>query len=432
MKMRLPWAWLFVWLSQVDRSKSFISTSNQQTHTRAITTQLFQFDISKPIFDVYSLRQVRGDALTKYNSLNQSEPLRINLSLLAAFALLSSPFLAPEVTGDDLTLPQTALAAVGTIGASANFVRECKRRSKQLTRLEKELSALSLLLRLPQNLLADSPFRKPQAVISACRKGMRILALYGTQAELQKTISTAFIFGRRFEQASVVVVPVPTDGDSINLERAAWIALPDNIGEWREYFGTLDDDDNISKWFGLSSSGRSFGSGLDISNVSWIQLLGQHLRPTVVVLDEDDENSEDKSGVVKQLTSFYSALTEGSLAEMQSLCWGESSDVSAVIREGGRLDAWDSCLQPGNRPEGMKVADADVTIISETLAYSSCVEFPVMDSAQLLACQTWKRTNNGDPWKLALHQTIPWTDDRAAAGTLLCDCRGCVSLTRTR
>lgn len=82
---------------------------------------------------------MRGDALAKYSSLNQ---LRINLSALLAFTFLVSPWLAQELNDIPLTLPQTIGAGVGAWARAGVFVRECQRRSRQLTRLEKELTAL--------------------------------------------------------------------------------------------------------------------------------------------------------------------------------------------------------------------------------------------------------------------------------------------------
>ena len=83
----------------------------------------------------------------------------------------------------------------------------------------------------------------------------------------------------------------------------------------------------------------------------------------------------------------------------------------------------------------MKVSGADVLVVSDTEAYTTAIEFPVVggmvdSTATLLAVQTWTRTTDNDDWKLVLHQTIPWSPDAKAQGTLLCDCRGCVALTR--
>ena len=90
----------------------------------------------------------------------------------------------------------------------------------------------------------------------------------------------------------------------------------------------------------------------------------------------------------------------------------------------------------------MKTSGSDVLLVSPTLSYSTCVEFPVVSGAgydnassfgaTLLAVQRWKRLNdqsNGE-WKLDYHSTIPWSPDSRAGGMLRCDCRGCVALTR--
>jgi hypothetical protein len=81
----------------------------------------------------------------------------------------------------------------------------------------------------------------------------------------------------------------------------------------------------------------------------------------------------------------------------------------------------------------MKVSGADTVLVSETEAYSTVIEFPPnagIDSATLLAVQRWTRDSGESDWKLDLHQTIPWSPEAKAQGTLLCDCRGCVALTR--
>ena len=104
-----------------------------------------------------------------------------------------------------------------------------------------------------------------------------------------------------------------------------------------------------------------------------------------------------------------------------------------VIDLGGRIDSWKDCLVEGARPSDMQVSGADVTIVSDTEAYTTCVEFPAntgMDSASLLAVQRFVRASENETWTLDLHQTIPWSLETKAQGTLQCDCRGCVALTR--
>jgi hypothetical protein len=47
----------------------------RRRHPRALSIlSMSRFDITKPVFDLYSLRQVRGDALNKYSSLDQVPP----------------------------------------------------------------------------------------------------------------------------------------------------------------------------------------------------------------------------------------------------------------------------------------------------------------------------------------------------------------------
>lgn len=392
------------------------------------------FDISKPVFDLYAWRSVRGDALAKYNSLNQSEPLRINLSALFALTCFASPSLAEEINAEALSLPQTALTVVLGLACSAAFVRENQRRAKQLTRLEKELAALSLTIRLPTSILADAAFAKPVSIQQLQRKSAsRVIAVTGTAAELAPTLQELRVLGRRLTQANTYVVVIPTDGSTradwgLPNERFTWLAEPAVVLQWKTYFATLSEGSDF-KWFGLSSSGRSFGSGQGSRPVSWIQMLGQHLRPTDI-LDENDVSKEDVDNVLSQMDLFYDALVQGNLEQMRSVCAEEQcKEVTGVIQAGGRLDDWKSCLQEGNRPAGMRVSGADVTIISKELAFSTVIEFPsAIEGATLLAMQKWIR--QAGEWRLARHQTIPWAEN-AAAGTLICDCRGCVSLTRS-
>ncbi len=86
----------------------------------------------------------------------------------------------------------------------------------------------------------------------------------------------------------------------------------------------------------------------------------------------------------------------------------------------------------------MKTGGSDFLVISPSVAYSTCIEFPVLSGgydnvsafgATLLAVQRWERKEDGE-WKLAYHSTIPWSADNRAGGMLRCDCRGCVALTR--
>ena len=158
-------------------------------------------------------------------------------------------------------------------------------------------------------------------------------------------------------------------------------------------------------------------------------------------MDPDDDTSKDiatlnsdAKAILEKQKLFYDALTNGKIEQLESVFTSETiKEVSDVISQGGRLDNWKFCLEDGARPEGMKIGNSDVTVESETRAVSTTVEFPVADGltdARLLAMQEWTRPNADAEWTLVKHQTIPWTTDVAAAGTLICDCRGCVSLVR--
>jgi hypothetical protein len=398
------------------------------------------FDISRPMFDLYSLRTVRGDALAKYNTLNQSEPLRINLAALLALIFLASPWLAQDLYQEPLTAPQLAGVTLGAVASIALFIRECKRRSRQLTRLEKELVALELPLRVPTNPLADSAYGPVTIVQALIRSGTRIIAISGTQYKMETTLKHLEILGRRLKQANVLVVPVVVSeywkaSSSSSSERLPWLASPGDTQVWLDYFENLANSDDF-RWFGIDARGRSFGSGT--SEPVWLQLLGQSLRPQddLPTTKESIPVSEDEKQVLEQQSAFYQALTTGNLEAIHSIFCNEKVDqVTEIIEQNGRLDDWSSCLEDGARPAGMEFVDSDVTILEDNdlVAYSTTIEVPAtMEGATLLAVQEWVRKDAESEWKLFKHQTIPWSTTVAAAGTLICDCRGCVSLVRSK
>lgn len=110
-----------------------------------------------------------------------------------------------------------------------------------------------------------------------------------------------------------------------------------------------------------------------------------------------------------------------------------------VLNAGGRIDSWQNCLAEGARPSNMKTSGSDFLIVSPTLAFSTCIELPVVSGgyesmssfgATLLAVQRWEKDTDAKKWKLQYHSTIPWSTDSRAGGMLRCDGRGCVALTR--
>lgn len=122
----------FTTTSPLPQSSTSLSLNSKRQSTPLLpqippTTHLYaanQFDLSKPTFDLLSFRPIRSDALLRYNSLNQSEPLRINLFLLMTVSLLGYPLWCESVTGE---LP-TAISSIGAcaagLGCGALFNRE--------------------------------------------------------------------------------------------------------------------------------------------------------------------------------------------------------------------------------------------------------------------------------------------------------------------
>eukprot|EP01082_Thalassiosira_pseudonana_P004247 g3933.t1 g3933 contig14:34488-35096(+) len=154
-----------------------------------------------------------------------------------------------------------------------------------------------------------------------------------------------------------------------------------------------------------------------------LELLGQQLQP-MEILDETDaaESSADSSAsAVEQILEcqkqFYVVLTASNDESKMKTLFEDTpaAEVDEVLTEGGRIDNWSKCLERGARPEGMVISGSDVWISSNTLAYSTCIEFPSnagIDGATLLAVQRWGRESEGAEWKLELHQTILGQQDR--------------------
>eukprot|EP00816_Leptocylindrus_hargravesii_P001080 CAMPEP_0196813716 /NCGR_PEP_ID=MMETSP1362-20130617/38563_1 /TAXON_ID=163516 /ORGANISM="Leptocylindrus danicus, Strain CCMP1856" /LENGTH=481 /DNA_ID=CAMNT_0042190059 /DNA_START=225 /DNA_END=1671 /DNA_ORIENTATION=+ len=388
-----------------------------------------QYDLSKPSFDLLSLRTRRGDALLQYTSTNQSEPLRINLYALFALSFAAFPSISEAVVGE----PMDFIPSIGSVGAAVAslglFFRECSRRSRQIDRLEKELNAEFLGISVPNGVGGMLPLMK----LKDLRGQRRVIALSGNATQLRDALLFARVVRRRLTQAAVAIVAVPTDGstrkdwgfDENDLGKT-WLAEANNVPEWLEYFENLVEDrgDDFA-WFGLKYTGRSFGSGRTDSP-RLLELLGSFLQP-IAVLDEDDKDApaagnSEHGNILSSQRTFYNALTTGNKDKMDSICSPEvSNEVTEVVSAGGRLDSWDFCLADGARPSGMAISGCDSVLISDDTAYSTCIEFPDVegfDTATLLAVQKWSREKETNGWKLTCHQTIPWSPDTKAGGTL--------------
>lgn len=421
-----------------------------------------QFDMSKPVFDLYTFRGVRNDALIRYNSLHQSEPLRINLYLLATITLFSYTGLSEAVL-DQQASPITSIASIaGGLFTTYRFIRECKRRSTKLIKMEKEMNSQSLSIRLPSGKFSDRIYGNKSMQLYGLKKEKRVLAICGNKDQLRDALIPFRVLRHRFVQSSTIIVVVPLDGSSVNdwgisdqeIRSSPFLAKVDDVNEWVDYFSSLVSDDDVKfekdtkqlAWFGLSYSGKSFGSGLGLTIPRPIEILGQTLSPNFDLSDLEDEQSsfasrteEDVGSIFESQTNFYDALTTGNMSNLKSIFDDNISttlEVDDVINNGGRIDTWDTCLEEGARPSNMKTFNSDILIVSDTEAYSTIIECPesndTFSKPTLLAMQRWAK-NNGE-WKLQLHQTIPWTFDSnyGGSGTLICDCRGCTALVQER
>jgi hypothetical protein len=300
-----------------------------------------QFDLSRPSFDLLALRSVRGDALIRYNALNQSEPLRITLYGILALTCLAAPSLSEAVGYDEMGTPATVGSILAAVASAGLLVRECTRRANQLTRIEKELNTELLPIRLPTNALADMPFTKAATLkdLKGLSNPPRIIAMSGTKEKLSQALKGLTILGRRLQQATVYVVAIPTDGSKpsdwqLSTTNPLWLADSYQDSTWQNYFDGLLETDGSSRpsfrWFGLNASGRSFGSG-DEAIPQWLEVLGQHLRPTQLLDASDSASKEaDMASLLGAQEKFYSALTTGNLETMTKI---NSDSVSPQVSE---------------------------------------------------------------------------------------------------
>ena len=397
------------------------------------------FDLTRPSFDLLTLRSVRGDALLRYETLNQSEPLRINLYGLLALSSFAYPTLSESVLLEPASLVGVIASSVVGFGGLGLFVRECMSRGRQLNRIERELNAGLLQLKMASsNPFASSLYRMMPVLDLSSMKGgrgkmgRRIIVISGTSDVLAETLEEFRPLGRRLDQSRTIVVTIPTDGGDgggdntifgipVNemIRSGCWLAKAENVNDWISYFGDLvsgdgnnennDDTRGRLAWFGLNEGGRSFSSGSGVDRASRpnvLELLGRKLGP-FDMLDIDDptltfssslsstskEKDEDENGmtnderdVLNAQQCFYNTLTNNDVSNDASRMRNEIflqrtvnvPEVDDVIAAGGRIDLWEKCLndEDGSRPSGMVSSGRDVSIVSSHLAYTTCVEFP--------------------------------------------------------
>jgi hypothetical protein len=105
---------------------------------------------------------------------------------------------------------------------------------------------------------------------------------------------------------------------------------------------------------------------------------------------------------------------------------GMPSALTPLVEKGARRDGWDIVLKPDRRPQGIKVADVDVTI-EKGVATLTGLE-TVTNGATLLCTQTFERENGDGVWIMTGHTTIPYGQDTVAKVVLRCDSTGCIAV----
>lgn len=163
------------------------------------------FDLSSESFDLISLRAFRRDALLQYEATNQSEPLRIILSLIGVFFALSFPMLSVELGLDD-SLPTVPISAVGALGCGSLFVYNRSRRTARIEKICREYALGDL----------RATFRGVRtSFVRELRGKWRVVVLVGNSATVSKALREASVYRRRLEAAKVAVIPVYTDESNV-------------------------------------------------------------------------------------------------------------------------------------------------------------------------------------------------------------------------
>ena len=103
---------------------------------------------------------MQGNAFLRYNTLNQSEPLRINLYLLLMLTIFLYPAGSNAITGEFPTAIGTAALALGGTFGLYWFLREFGWRSDKIYRMEKELNTEFMAVHIPGG--GGAIYRPPQ------------------------------------------------------------------------------------------------------------------------------------------------------------------------------------------------------------------------------------------------------------------------------
>jgi len=386
--------------------------------------------LAEPEFDALSLRQWRRETLVRYSNANQSEPIRILLFLLTTLALLGSAQLA-DALGAPPPEPYAAYLAGGVASAAA-FADQRNKRTRRLTKIDRECAVGDLEVTLRPAAAAVFPGLSNKASLKSLRNEARVVAaLCPDDASFAAYCQTTKGLRRRLSQSRTLALGVRADGYADSTAAASPArprALLETFSEllttdkaWADEF---EFDTNKAAWFALSYAGRSVGSGTGAPDL--LELLGSLLPPRDFV--GPDPPLAGGTPLLDAQKAFYAALTSGDLAAMEALLASSRSErVSSAIDAGARLDPWPSQLRDDARPKDLEVGDADETAFDEDRGMTTCVE-ETANGATLLAVQSW--VNEGGAWKLSAHETIPYAPNSQAGAVLKCDNRGCVALVR--
>jgi hypothetical protein len=185
------------------------------------------------------------------------------------------------------------------------------------------------------------PYGRPESLLTLKRSSSppRIIAVCGTASQLEETLVLLRVLGKRLKQSSTFVVAVPVDASrrsdwGISKGTYPWLAEAYDIEEWKGFFDHLSEGSSDFRWFGLNSNGRSFGSGSGESP-QWLQVLGQYLRPTEMLYEQDDDAisaDKEEASIVECQRKFYTALTTGDQEVIAAVYSSEKSSLVSEVR----------------------------------------------------------------------------------------------------
>ena len=238
-----------------------------------------KFDTSGQQFDLLSLRSFRRDTILQYDATNQSEPLRIALTLLGILFSLSIPALATELgISDDLTANVAAVLGTGISGGL--FQRNRGFRQARMEKIELEYAMGDL--RAKYRGVRTSSLKE-------LRGKRRVVVVAGAPPVVDAALAQAFVYRRRLTEAEAVVVPVYTSGGAgagapqpLGESESKWLWAAAEPGRWNSYFDELLSARGMAMaaegaWIGLNLRGRTFGSAQGAPK--WDEILGTALQP---------------------------------------------------------------------------------------------------------------------------------------------------------